>query len=303
MAYTPGVGRVSLAIARAPRGRTAPDHQGQLGGRRHRRLRGARPGQHRARRRRCPSWRARRPCSSGSPTSTRGRSASTRQDVDEIVAHRRAASHPGSAASTSRTSPPPRCFEIERRLASALDIPVFHDDQHGTAIVVLAALTNALRVVDKALPDARIVVSGAGAAGSAIVHLLLAAGADDVTVYDRDRPAQPRGRPAHARVALAGREDQPARLSGALRDGLQGADVFIGVAAPGILDPDVDRRDGRASIVFALANPDPEVDIREATQARHGRGIGSQRLPEPDQQRARIPGRVPRLARRQGTRS
>src|SRR5689334_21313066 len=160
----------------------------------------------------------------------------------------------------------PRCFEIEAKLRGRLSIPVFHDDQHGTAIVVLAALKNALRCIDKKLPDARIVVSGGGAAGSAIVQLLLAAGAIDVTVSDRpgllnrdDESLTPAWRELAEKT-------NPRGLTGTLRDGLQGADVFIGVSAPRILDPEWINEMAEHRIVFALANPDPEVDIYEATQ-------------------------------------
>ncbi|WP_347351650.1 NAD-dependent malic enzyme [Intrasporangium sp.] len=160
----------------------------------------------------------------------------------------------------------PKCFEIEAKLRERLDIPVFHDDQHGTAIVVLAALTNALRIIAKPLPEAKILVSGGGAAGSAIVQLLLAAGAVDVTVYDRpgllnkDDESLP---PAWRHLA---EQTNPRGLHGTLRDGLQGADVFIGVSAPRILAPEWIEEMAPQRIVFALANPDPEVDIFEATQ-------------------------------------
>jgi malate dehydrogenase (oxaloacetate-decarboxylating) len=158
----------------------------------------------------------------------------------------------------------PRCFEIERRLRDSLDIPVFHDDQHGTAIVVTAALTNALRVVKKTLPDSRIVVAGAGAAGSAIVTLLLAGGATDVIVWDRegclssDDDALP---PAKAELAA---RTNPRKVRGDLKTGLTGADVFIGVSGPGLLDPAWISDMADEAVVFALANPDPEVDPAEA---------------------------------------
>ncbi|HEX5967804.1 MAG TPA: NADP-dependent malic enzyme, partial [Intrasporangium sp.] len=201
-------------------------------------------------------------------------------DVDEIVRTVELIA-PGFGGINLEDIAAPKCFEIERRLRERLDIPVFHDDQHGTAIVVLAALTNALRCIDKALPDARIVVSGGGAAGSAIVQLLLAAGAHDVTVYDR--------------IGLLNREDDrltpawrslaektnPRGLSGSLRDGLQGADVFIGVSAPRILDPAWIDEMAEQRIVFALANPDPEVDIHEA--AKHATVVASGRSDYPNQ--------------------
>ncbi|MGO1165387.1 MAG: NAD-dependent malic enzyme [Janibacter sp.] len=188
------------------------------------------------------------------------------QDTDEIVKAVEMIA-PGFGGINLEDIAAPRCFEIERRLRDKLDIPVFHDDQHGTAIVVLAALRNALRVVGKWLEQSRIVVSGGGAAGSAIVTLLLAAGAKDVIVYDRegllsadDESLSP------PKLELAQRTN-PGRVRGDLPDGLQGADVFIGVSAPDLLKAEW-IRDHMAEdpIVFALANPDPEIDPAEAAQ-------------------------------------
>ena len=166
------------------------------------------------------------------------------QDTDEIV---RAVEMiaPGFGGINLEDIAAPRCFEIEARLRASLDIPVFHDDQHGTAIVVLAALTNALRVVRKDLADVRIVVAGAGAAGSAIVTLLVAGGARDVVVWDREGclSADDATLPP-AKAELAARTN-PRRVRGDLLAGLTGADVFIGVSGPGVLDADLDRADGR----------------------------------------------------------
>jgi malate dehydrogenase (oxaloacetate-decarboxylating) len=145
-----------------------------------------------------------------------------------------------------------------------LDIPVFHDDQHGTAIVVSAALKNALRCVSKSLDKARIVVAGGGAAGTAIVTLLLAAGAEHVLVWDREgilAPADPRLNDAKRRLA---EQTNPEGVTGELHDALRGADVFIGVSAPGILDPQWISDMAPDPVVFALANPDPEVDVDAA---------------------------------------
>ena len=201
-------------------------------------------------------------------------------DVDEIVRTVELIA-PGFGGINLEDIAAPKCFEVERRLRERLDIPVFHDDQHGTAIVVLAALTNALRVIDKKLPDARIVVSGGGAAGSAIVQLLLAAGAHDVTVYDRIgllHREDDRLTPAWRSLA---EQTNPRGISGSLRDGLQGADVFIGVSAPRILDPAWIDEMAQQRIVFALANPDPEVDIHEAT--KHATVVASGRSDYPNQ--------------------
>jgi malate dehydrogenase (oxaloacetate-decarboxylating) len=185
------------------------------------------------------------------------------QDTDEIV---RAVEliAPGFGGINLEDIAAPRCFEIERRLRESLDIPVFHDDQHGTAIVVLAALTNALRVVKKRLADVRAVVSGGGAAGTAIVTLLLAAGVEDVVVVDREGALCSDDEslaPAHRELAGA---TNPRRVTGDLRTVLRGADVFIGVSAPGILDPEWIKDMADDAVVFALANPDPEVDPAEA---------------------------------------
>jgi malate dehydrogenase (oxaloacetate-decarboxylating) len=181
------------------------------------------------------------------------------QDTDEIV---RAVEMiaPGFGGINLEDIAAPRCFEIERRLRESLDIPVFHDDQHGTAIVVLAALTNALRVVGKELTSARVVVAGAGAAGTAIVTLLLAAGVPDVVVWDREgclAPSMTGLSPAKAELAAA---TNPRGVTGDLRAGLAGADVFVGVSAPGVLRPEWIADMAERAVVFALANPDPEVD-------------------------------------------
>ncbi|MEP6851770.1 MAG: NAD-dependent malic enzyme [bacterium] len=187
------------------------------------------------------------------------------QDPDEIVRIVRGIS-PGFGGINLEDISAPRCFEIERRLRAELDIPVFHDDQHGTAIVVLAALTNALRCVDKLLPTARIVVSGGGAAGTAIVHLLLAAGAQHVLVYDKEGILAPDDeRLDAAKRALASRTN-PEGVTGSLHDALVGADVFIGVSAPRIMAAEWIAEMAPRAVVFALANPDPEVDVDAAQQ-------------------------------------
>ncbi|MGI8949249.1 MAG: NAD-dependent malic enzyme [Ornithinimicrobium sp.] len=158
----------------------------------------------------------------------------------------------------------PRCFEIETRLRDELDIPVFHDDQHGTAIVVLAALINALKVVGKELSDVRIVVSGVGAAGSAIIRLLEAQGARHIIGFGRNG-ALHRGEtsddPHRQWIAEHTNEEG---FSGSLVEGMAGADVFIGVSAADILTGDDVATMNDDAIVFALANPTPEVDPVEA---------------------------------------
>ena len=202
------------------------------------------------------------------------------QDTDEIV---RAVEMiaPGFGGINLEDIAAPRCFEIERRLRESLDIPVFHDDQHGTAIVVLAALTNALRVVRKSLPDVRIVVAGGGAAGTAIVTLLLAAGVTDVVVVDRVGALSADDdslSPSHAELAAA---TNPRRVRGDLHTVLAGADVFIGVSAPGVLKAEWIQDMAPDAVVFALANPDPEVDPAEAD--RYAAVVASGRSDYPNQ--------------------
>ena len=184
------------------------------------------------------------------------------QDTDEIVKAVEMIA-PGFGGINLEDIAAPRCFEIEKRLRQSLDIPVFHDDQHGTAIVVLAALTNALRVVKKEMDTVRVVVAGGGAAGTAIVSLLLAAGVDDVVVVDRDGAIALGDALSESHRALA-EVTNPRRVRGDLQTVLRDADVFIGVSAPGILKPEWISTMADDPVVFALANPDPEVDPAEA---------------------------------------
>jgi malate dehydrogenase (oxaloacetate-decarboxylating) len=160
----------------------------------------------------------------------------------------------------------PRCFEIERRLREILDIPVFHDDQHGTAIVVLAALTNALRLVDKPLAVARIVVSGVGAAGSAIIRLLLRQGARSILACDRHGVLEQARATDPERQWLL-EHTNPDGVTGTLKEALRGADVFIGVSAPDLLTGDDVATMASDAVVFALANPVPEVPPADAARS------------------------------------
>jgi malate dehydrogenase (oxaloacetate-decarboxylating) len=174
----------------------------------------------------------------------------------------------------------PRCFEIERRLKDRLDIPVFHDDQHGTAVVVLAALRNALRITGRDIAQARVVISGAGAAGVAVARILLAAGVGDLQVVDSQGVLHPdRGDLNPVKLSLA-HETNVTGLSGRLADALQGADVFVGVSGGSVPEEAVA---GMAddSVVFALANPNPEVhpDIAQ----RHARVVATGRSDYPNQ--------------------
>ncbi len=164
----------------------------------------------------------------------------------------------------------PRCFEIERRLQELLDIPIFHDDQHGTAIVVLAALHNALKVVGKNINSVRIVINGAGAAGNSIAELLLAAGAADLLVLDS------KGIIVNGRADLEGEKLELAKrtnhsqVTGDLKKAMEGADVFIGVSKAHLVNHDMIKSMKQGAVVFAMANPTPEVmpDIAKAAGAR-----------------------------------
>jgi malate dehydrogenase (oxaloacetate-decarboxylating) len=153
----------------------------------------------------------------------------------------------------------PRCFEIEARLRKALDIPVFHDDQHGTAIVVLAGLINALRVVGKRLEDARIVITGIGAAGTAVTKILLAAGARDIVGCDLDGCLHPGSAGLDEAKLEYARLTNPRGVRGTADEALKDADVYIGVSAPGAVSADAIRTMAPGAIVFAMANPTPEV--------------------------------------------
>jgi malate dehydrogenase (oxaloacetate-decarboxylating) len=202
------------------------------------------------------------------------------QDTDSIVEIVKAIA-PGFAGINLEDISAPRCFEIEARLRTMLDIPVFHDDQHGTAIVVLAALKNSLRVVDKRIEDIRLVMSGAGAAGTAILKLLLAAGLRNVTVADingvisHDRPDMDES------IRWIADHTNPEGRSGSLTDVLAGADAFVGVSAPNLLTGDDIATMADRSIVFALANPDPEVDPVAAHQ--HAAVVATGRSDHPNQ--------------------
>ena len=161
----------------------------------------------------------------------------------------------------------PRCFEIEERLKESCDIPIFHDDQHGTAVITMAGMLNALRVVGKKLENIKVVTSGAGAAGTAIIKLMLSMGLKNVILTDKDgvvyegRPGMP---PALAEMAARTNRE---RRTGKLADVLPGADVFIGVSAPGVLTGEMVKTMAKDPIIFACANPTPEIFPEEAKAA------------------------------------
>ena len=176
----------------------------------------------------------------------------------------------------------PRCFEIERRLKQRCDIPIFHDDQHGTAVITLAGLINALKVVGKKMEDIRVVTSGAGAAGTAIVRLLLSVGLKDVILCDR-KGAIYQGRPdlSAEKASIAAVTNQN-RLAGELKDVIRGADVFIGVSAPGALTREMVASMAKDAIIFACANPTPEIFPDEA-KAGGARVVATGRSDFPNQ--------------------
>ena len=183
------------------------------------------------------------------------------QDVDEIVRTVQLIAPVYGGINLEDISAP-RCFEIEERLRELLDIPVFHDDQHGTAIVVLAALTNSLKLVSKKMSEVTIVMSGAGAAGTAISRLLIKSGASKIIAFDKDG------------CVTAG-------FSGKISDAMKGADVFIGVSAPNVLTEDDVAGMAKGSIVFALANPDPEID--PVTARKYATVVATGRSDQPNQ--------------------
>ena len=159
----------------------------------------------------------------------------------------------------------PRCFEIEKKLKECCDIPIFHDDQHGTAVITLAGLTNALKVVDKQFDKVRIVMNGAGAAAIAIARLLLAAGAKDITLCDRSGAIyEGREQGMNPIKEELARVTNLEKRQGSLADMLVGADVFIGVSAPGAVTTEMVRTMNRDAVIFACANPTPEIFPDEA---------------------------------------
>ena len=161
----------------------------------------------------------------------------------------------------------PRCFEIERKLKEKCDIPVFHDDQHGTAIVTMAALLNALKVVDKRIEDIRVVTSGAGAAGVAIIKLLLSLGLKDVVLCDRQGAIWKGREGLNAAKAEMAELTNPLLRKGSLAEVLKGADVFIGVSSPGLVTPEMVQSMAEKPILFPMANPVPEIMPELARQA------------------------------------
>jgi malate dehydrogenase (oxaloacetate-decarboxylating) len=202
------------------------------------------------------------------------------QDVDEIVRTVQIIAPVYGGINLEDISAP-RCFEIEARLRELLDIPVFHDDQHGTAIVVLAALTNALKLVKKDLANARIVLSGVGAAGTAVAKLLVAKGAKHIIGFDKDGlVAESTGDSDPMRQWFI-TNCAPGNFRGDIHEALKDADVFIGVSAPNVLTEADVKSMAKGSIVFALANPDPEID--PAIARKYAAVVATGRSDQPNQ--------------------
>ena len=204
------------------------------------------------------------------------------QDTDEIVRTVKAIA-PGFAGINLEDISAPRCFEIEARLREELDIPVFHDDQHGTAIVVVAALRNALKVVGKDIGEVKLVMSGAGAAGTAVLKLLFAAGVKHATIADQ-RGVVVKGREdiaAGSTLEWVAEHTNAAKFSGTLKEAIVGADVFIGVSAGNLLDEHDIAQMAPGAIVFALANPNPEIEPSLA--AKHAAVVATGRSDFPNQ--------------------
>ncbi len=202
------------------------------------------------------------------------------QDVDEIVRTVQLIAPVYGGINLEDISAP-RCFEIERRLRELLDIPVFHDDQHGTAIVVLAALRNSLKLVMKDLSTVKIILSGAGAAGTAIARLLMLSGATNIIAFDKDgvlhRGSTTDGEMRSWFIA----NTNPANFEGTVHQAMVGADIFIGVSAPKVLNEEDVASMAPGAIVFALANPDPEIDPKIAR--KYAAVVATGRSDQPNQ--------------------
>ncbi len=203
------------------------------------------------------------------------------QDTEEII---KAVTYmaPGFGGINLEDISAPRCFEIEERLKASLDIPVFHDDQHGTAIVVLAAIINALKVIPKDMNACRVVVSGAGAAGVAITKLLLNYGFKNMVMCNSKGIVSKGDERLNWMQKKMADITNPEHLTGSLADALNGADIFIGVSAPGIVTPDMVSSMNKDPFIFAMANPTPEI-MPDVAKAAGAAIIGTGRSDFPNQ--------------------
>ena len=203
------------------------------------------------------------------------------QDTEEII---KAVTYlaPGFGGINLEDISAPRCFEIEERLKEILDIPVFHDDQHGTAIVVLAGIINGLKVVGKKKEDCKVIVNGAGSAGVAITKLLLTYGFPNVIMCDKVGIIGKTTEGLNWMQQKMAEVTNPDNLSGTLADALKGADIFVGVSAPNIVTPDMVSSMNRDAILFAMANPVPEI-MPDVAKAAGARVVGTGRSDFPNQ--------------------
>ena len=203
------------------------------------------------------------------------------QDTEEIINTVKAIS-PSFGGINLEDIAAPRCFEIEKRLIEELDIPVFHDDQHGTAVIVLSAVINALRIVKKDISDVKIVISGAGAAGIAISNLLTLAGAKNNLILNSRGIIDPDDEKLDEARREIARTTNPNKVKGDLKTAMENADIFIGVSAPGILTKEMVSSMNHDAIVLAMANPVPEIYPDEAKEAG-ARVVGTGRSDYPNQ--------------------
>ena len=203
------------------------------------------------------------------------------QDTAEIIRTVKAIS-PSFGGINLEDIAAPRCFEIEKRLIEELDIPVFHDDQHGTAVIVLSAVINALRIVKKDISDVKIVISGAGAAGIAISNLLTLAGAKNNLILNSRGIIDPDDEKLDEARREIARTTNPKKVKGDLKTAMENADIFIGVSAPGILTKEMVSSMNKDAIVLAMANPVPEIYPDEAKEAG-ARVVGTGRSDYPNQ--------------------
>ncbi len=203
------------------------------------------------------------------------------QDTEEIIRTVKAIS-PSFGGINLEDIAAPRCFEIEKRLIEELDIPVFHDDQHGTAVIVLSAVINALRIVNKDISDVKIVISGAGAAGIAISNLLTLAGAKNNLILNSRGIIDPDDEKLDEARREIARTTNPNKVKGDLKTAMENADIFIGVSAPGILTKEMVSSMNKDAIVLAMANPVPEIYPDEAKEAG-ARVVGTGRSDYPNQ--------------------
>lgn len=203
------------------------------------------------------------------------------KDVDEIV-ETVARIAPSLGGINLEDIAAPRCFEVERKLQEKLDIPVFHDDQHGTAIVVLSGILNALKIVKKNLSDIKIVINGAGSAGSAICKLLLSSGVKNIVMCDINGVIHKNAELANDSLRELAEITNPNNETGTLKDAIKNADVFIGVSAPNLVSQEMVRTMNEDAIIFAMANPTPEIFPDDALAAG-AKVVGTGRSDYPNQ--------------------